>query len=160
MLDPPAQPDRDGRGLLREPPRALSLMLLDRRFPLEFLGQVQWSLDGRDLGPLPRAAERFWTADLVAQKLKPRQWHEAVVSILTSEATPRVFTFRHTFRFVPEPPVIDVDQAARLLAVNHDAFVVSARVRAHGRKSHCACACGITRGRLPTWSAPSPVRVP
>ena len=129
LLDPPGERDREGDSMSRQPPSRLRLTVTDRSFPLEAIGSVRWSLDGGDPEPFPRTAARAWTAELQGRRLAPRRWHDATAMIRTNEATPQEFTYKHRFRFVPEPPTIEVDRPRQREVVGEERLNVSARIK-------------------------------
>ena len=129
LLDPPGERGRDGDSMSRQPPGRLRLTVTDRSFPLEAIDSVRWSLDGGDPEPFPRTAGRAWTAELQGRRIAPRRWHDAIVIIRTNEATPQEFTYKHRFRFVPEPPTIEVDRPAQHEVVGEERLNVSARIK-------------------------------
>ncbi|MGB2609485.1 MAG: hypothetical protein WBC80_10940 [Isosphaeraceae bacterium] len=129
LLDPPGERGRDGNSMSRQSPRRLRLTVTDRSFPLEAIDSVRWSLDGGAPEPFPRTAARAWTAELQGRRLAPRRWYDATVIIRTNEATPREFPYKHRFRFVPEPPTIEVDRPKQRQVVGEEQLNVSARIK-------------------------------
>jgi len=129
LLDPPGGRGRDGDILSRQPPGRLRLTVTDRSFPLEAIDSVRWSLDGGDPDLFPSPAGRVWTAELQKRRIAPRQWYDAVAVIRTNEATPQEFTYKHRFRFVPDPPTIEVDRPSQSKVVGEERLNVSARIK-------------------------------
>ena len=129
LLDPPGERDSEGVRMSRQPPSRLRLTVTDRSFPLEAIGSVRWSLDGGDPEPFPPTAARAWTVELQGRRLAPRRWHDATAMIRTNEPTPQEFTYKHRFRFVPEPPTIEVDRPRQREVVGEERLNVSARIK-------------------------------
>ena len=128
LLDPPGERDGEGDRVSHQPPSRLRLTVTDRSFPLEAIDSVRWSLGG-ELEPFPRTGARVWTAEFQGRRIAPRQWYDALAVIRTSEATPQEFTYKHRFRFVPDPPTIEVDKPSQSQVVGEERLDVSALIK-------------------------------
>jgi WD40 repeat protein len=120
--------DDQRRALLRQPPRALTLMIHDEKFPLGDITSVDWSLDGGDLEPMRRTADRVWTTNLLGRQIEPWRDYVAKVVLRTSES-PTQDEVELKFLFKPEPPTIEVDPRQGRVVVKEKQYTVSATIQ-------------------------------
>jgi WD40 repeat protein len=129
FLDPlPVGYDDQWRALLQQPPRALTLMIHDDKFPLRDITSVDWSLDGGNLEPMRRTADRVWTTDFLGRQIEPWRDYVAKIVLRTSEP-PTQDKVELKFLFKPEPPTIEVDPRQDRVVVKEEQYTVSAEIQ-------------------------------
>src|SRR5262249_48109070 len=128
----------DGRSqlLVRRPPSAFNLVLLNQNVPTNRVGSIRWKIDDAPWGELAPTADGIWSVDL-SRVAWQRGEHRVVVSLRTLETTPQEFSEWRAIRYQPPPPIVEADQPQRdgkLVVVDRAEFIYRARVTpAQGR---------------------------
>ena len=130
IVDPEGEIDGKSQLLVRRPPSALNLVLLNQNVPTDRVESVRWKIDDAPWGELAPAADGIWSVDL-SRVAWQRGEHRVVVSLRTREAIPQEFSEWRAIRFQPPPPILEADPPqpdGKVVVVDRAEFTYRARL--------------------------------